>query len=153
MIKRILLLAFTGTMAASVQAEGLSGAQMETMKTLLANYAGQAKAAALKAKTKPITAEEFSAETGKKLFMTSRNWEGDEAPSCSACHTNDPRQEGVHASTKEPIKPLAPASNPGRFTSVEKVEKNFSKHCREIYSRDCDPAEKGHFLTYFMSVK
>jgi cytochrome c peroxidase len=153
MIKRILLLAFTGTIAASVQAEGLSATQTETMKSLLANYAVQAKAAALKAKTKPITAEDFSAETGKKLFMTSRNWEGEEAPSCSTCHTNDPKAVGKHTATKETINPLAPAANPERFVSVEKVERNFSKHCREIYSRDCDPAEKGHFLTYLMSVK
>lgn len=153
MIKRLLLLTFAGTITATVQAEGLSSAQMETMKSLIANYAGQANAAAVKAKTKPVTADEFSAETGQKLFMTSRNWEGDEAPSCSACHTTNPKMQGKHASTNKPIKPLAPAANPERFTSVEKVERNFSKHCREIYSRDCDPVEKGHFLTYLMSVK
>lgn len=152
-MKRMLLLAFAGTIAGTVQAEGISATQMETMKTLLTNYAEKASAAAVKANGKPITAADFSAETGQKLFMTSRNWEGEEAPSCSACHTNDPKQQGKHAVTKKSIKPLAPVVSPERFTSVVKVESNFSKHCQEIYSRDCDPTEKGHFLTYFMSIK
>ena len=100
-----------------------------------------------------VRTEEFSAEKGKQLFLKTKNWEGEDAPSCSSCHTDDPRQKGKHAASKKPILPLAPISNPDRFTNATKVEKNFSTHCQEIYSRDCDPAEKGHYLAYFLSVK
>jgi cytochrome c peroxidase len=150
MMKRVLLLAAAGMIAAPVQAEGISATQMEVMKSLTAKYADKAKAEAAKSKAK---VEPFSAEAGRQLYLKTRNWEGEEAPSCSACHTQDPKQQGTHASTKKPIKPLAPVANPERFTDAAKVEKNFAKHCQEIYTRDCDAAEKGNFLTYMMSVK
>ncbi len=139
--------------ATSVLAQGISDSQRDVIKKLMADYASQDKAVAAKQKRTPIRAEEFSAETGKQLFLKTKNWEGEDAPSCSSCHTDDPRQKGKHAVSKKPILPLAPISNPDRFTSVAKVEKNFSTHCQEIYSRDCDPAEKGHYLAYLLSVK
>jgi mono/diheme cytochrome c family protein len=153
MMKQVLLLAVAGMIAAPVQAEGISATQMEVMKSLTAKYASKAKADAAKAKDKSVKVEAFSAETGRQLYLKSRNWEGEEAPSCSACHTEDPKQQGTHASTKKPIKPLAPVANAERFTDAAKVEKNFAKHCQEIYTRDCDASEKGNFLTYMMSVK
>ncbi|MCF8198615.1 MAG: DUF1924 domain-containing protein [Sulfuritalea sp.] len=152
-MKRTTLLFFSALFAASSYAAGISNAQKDVIKKLMDDYAAQDKAVAEKAKRNPIKASEFSAETGQMLFMKSRNWEGEEAPACAACHTKDPKQMGTHAKSKKPIKPLAPVANPERFTSEDKVEKNFSKHCREIYNRDCDPAEKGHYLAYLMSVK
>ena len=152
-MKRSTLLCCTALLVAPVHAAGLSDAQKGIINTLMGAYAAQDKAVAAKAKRNPIKVEEFSAETGQKLFMKTRNWEGDDAPACAACHTEDPRQMGKHAASKKPITPLAPAANPERFTNAAKVEKNFSKHCQEIYNRDCDPAEKGHYLAYLMSLK
>lgn len=157
-MKRItLLLALStalGTMAMPVQAQGVSPAQSDVMNKLITKFGEKAKAdAADKAKGKPYTVEKFSVENGRQMFMMSRNWEGDEQPACSACHTEDPKNTGKHVESKKPIKPLAPVANPERFTDAEKVEKNFGIHCRELYSRDCTVMEKGHFLTYLLSVK
>ena len=145
--------ALTALFAASAFAQNISDTQRDVIKKLMADYASQDKAVAAKQKRNPIRTEEFSAEKGKQLFLKTKNWEGEDAPSCSSCHTDDPRQKGKHAASKKPILPLAPISNPDRFTNATKVEKNFSTHCQEIYSRDCDPAEKGHYLAYFLSVK
>lgn len=154
MRKIALLLAMAGTIALPVQAQGISPTQTDIMKKLIVQYGEKAKAEASKnAKGKPFAAEEFSAENGRQIYLMSRNWEGDEMPACAACHTDDPKKEGTHNQSKKPIKPLAPAVSPERFTSVEKVEKNFSKHCRDLYSRDCTSMEKGNFLTYLLSVK
>ena len=153
-MKSILMLTLAGSFALSAQAQGVSATQSDIMNKLIAKYGDMAKAdAAAKAQGKPFAVEPFSVEGGRQIFLMTRTWEGDPQPACAACHTNDPKNEGKHIETKKPIKPLAPAANPERFTDVPKVEANFSKHCREVYSRDCTAAEKGHFLTYLLSVK
>ncbi len=153
-MKSVLMLALTGACALSVQAQGVSATQSDIMNKLIANYGTQAKAdAAAKAKGKPFAVAPFSVEGGRQIFLMTRTWEGDAQPACAACHTEDPKNEGKHIESKKPIKPLAPAANPERFTDVQKVEANFAKHCREVYSRDCTASEKGHFLTYLLSVK
>lgn len=152
--KSILMLVVSGTLALSAQAAGVSAKQSEIMNKLIANYGEKAKAdAAAKANGKPFAVVPFSVDAGRQIFLMTRTWEGDSQPACSACHTDDPKNEGKHIETKKPIKPLAPAANPERFTDVQKVEENFAKHCREVYSRDCTASEKGNFLTYLLSVK
>ncbi len=152
-MKKILLLVLGTTMVASVQAEGISATQTEVMQKLIAGYAEKAKAEAVKAKSKPVSVVEFSADIGRQFFLKTRNRDGDEEPACSVCHTEDPRQQGKHVASKKSIAPLAPVANADRFTSPAKVEMNFAQHCEELYSRDCDATEKGHFLTYLLSVK
>jgi hypothetical protein len=152
--KTILLLAMSGTFAMSVQAQGISAAQTDVMNKLIVKFADKAKAESVaKAKGKPFAVERFSAENGRQIYLMSRTWEGDEQPACATCHTDDPKDEGKHVVSKKLIKPLAPFANPDRFTNIEKVEQNFAKHCRELYSRDCTATEKGHFLTYLLSVQ
>ena len=152
--KSILMLVISGTLALSAQAEGVSAKQSEIMNKLIANYGEKAKAeAAAKANGKPFAVVPFSVDAGRQIFLMSRTWEGDSQPACAACHTEDPKNEGKHVESKKPIKPLAPTANPERFTDVHKIEANFSKHCREVYSRDCTASEKGNFLTYLLSVK
>jgi cytochrome c peroxidase len=157
MKRTALLLALStalGAMAMPAQAQTISTEQSAVMNKLIANFAEKAKAdAAFKAKGKPFAVEKFSVESGRQMFLMSRTWEGDEQPACAACHTDNPKGTGTHVESKKPIKPLAPVANPERFTDVEKVEKNFGIHCRELYSRDCTAMEKGHFLTYLLSVK
>lgn len=152
--KTILTLLLSGLFAMSAQAQNVSPEQSAVMNKLIAGFAEKAKAdAAAKAKGKPFAVEPFSAESGRQIYLMSRTWEGDEQPACAACHTDNPKNEGKHVESKKPIKPLAPAANPERFTDTEKVEKNFAKHCRDLYGRDCTAMEKGHFLTYLLSVK
>ena len=153
-MKSILMLALTSAFALTAQAQGVSAKQSDIMNKLIANYADKAKAeAAAKANGKPFAVVPFSVESGRQIFLMTRTWEGDSQPACAACHTDDPKNAGKHIESKKPIKPLAPAANPERFTDVKKVEANFAKHCREVYSRDCTASEKGNFLTYLLSVK
>ncbi len=144
------LCAAAGFAALPAAAQSLTTQQQATIKQLLSTYADKAKADAAKNKT---TAEPFSADSGRQLFMKARNWEGNEEPACAGCHTEDPAKDGRHASSKKPIRPLAPAANVDRFTDAAKVEKNFATHCREIYSRDCSSQEKGHILTFLAGLK
>jgi len=155
MKKTMCLLALSSALSLPVFAQ-VTEKQESTMKQLITSYGEKAKADAAKAskaKDKPIAVEPFSVDNGRLMYSMKRSWEGEEQPACSGCHTDNPKNEGKHMVSKKPIKPLAPAVNPERFTDVAKVEKNFTLHCRELYERDCTPMEKGHFLTYLLSVK
>lgn len=158
-MKRIILLALSSTLALSAHAEGILPEQSETMKQLINIYAKKVKADAAAAaaanpnKIQPVKAEEFSAESGRQIYLKSRNWEGEEQAACATCHTDDPKNVGKHAISRKSIYPLAPVANLHRFTNAEKVELNFGLHCHELYNRDCTAAEKGHILTYLLSVK
>src|SRR3546814_7204255 len=69
---------------------------------ILSDYAAQARAA------DPGFAG-FSAARGEVLFRGSRSGGDARTPSCTSCHTSDPRQPGRNAKTGRPIAP-APAS-------------------------------------------
>lgn len=123
--------------------DGMTPKQTDVMKQLLGTYAKQAKLAGPQA---------FSAQTGREFYVQQRTIHAKDF-SCAGCHTENPTREGKHLETKKSIKPLAPAANPERFTSVKKVEKNFAEHCFDLYDRDCRAEEKGHFVAYLMSAK
>ncbi|MCL4778649.1 MAG: DUF1924 domain-containing protein [Gammaproteobacteria bacterium] len=90
----------------------------------------------------------FSAERGAALWeRKGKDW------SCSTCHTTDPRQAGRHTVTGKVIKPMAPASNPARFTDSAKVEKWFKRNCRDVFNRECTAQEKGDVITWLRSIK
>lgn len=74
----------------------------------------------------------------------------DVMPSCSSCHTENPRNAGQHAITGKAIKPLSPHANPERFTDPAKVEKWFGRNCKEVVGRPCTSAEKADFMTYLL---
>ncbi len=129
----------------------MTAKQKEVLDQLLDRYAEQAVAEA-KEYGEQIPDTNFSAEVGRELYVKRRSWSKMD-PTCSNCHTDDPRNVGEHIETKKPIQPLAPAANPERFTDIDKVETNFTSHCMDLLDRDCEALEKGHFLTYLMSVK
>ena len=85
-----------------------------------------------------------------KAFFTSRHG-GD--LSCASCHGAPPTTQGKHASTGKLIEPLAPAANPARFTDSAKVNKWFTRNCKDVLSRDCSAAEKADVLAYLVSLK
>lgn len=136
--------------SALAQGSGVGATQGEVMKQLLAGYEIQAKGEAAKSRTGQFKA--FSAEAGREFYLKRRTWKATD-PTCSGCHTDNPMKEGKHIETKLPIKALAPAANPDRFTDVAKVEKNFSDHCVDLLGRYCEAREKGNFLAYLMSIK
>ena len=103
---------------------------------ILAGYAAKARTAA------------FSAQRGEVLFRT--KWAGGDArtASCTACHTDNPRQPGRNAKTGRSIEPVAVSINPGRFTDAATVEKQFARDCRSVLGRECTPLEKGDYITF-----
>lgn len=90
----------------------------------------------------------FSAQRGETLFRT--RWSGGDArtPSCTACHTDDPRQPGRNAKTGRPIEPVAVSVAPSRFTDPDEVEKQFRRDCDAVLGRACTPLEKGDYITF-----
>ena len=91
----------------------------------------------------------FSASNGESFFKTKHKHD----LSCSSCHTDNPAAEGKHAETGKLIKPLAPAANPERFTSMKKVKKWFRRNCNDVLDRECTAQEKGDVLAYLLTVK
>lgn len=92
--------------------------------------------------------KDFSVAAGQKLYST----KGAEL-ACSSCHTDSPLAEGKHAKTNKVILPLAPATNPKRFTDAAQVEKWFKRNCNDVLARACTAQEKGDFMAYVLSVK
>lgn len=151
MKRKQVLMVLAGLVALPAYATGsITAKQSQAMKQLLATYAKKAETETDRRKDAPKL--EFSADTGRAFYLKPRAWQ-ERDRTCSSCHTEDPTKEGKHIETKKPIKPLAPAANPERFTDAAKVEKNFSEHCTDLYERDCRAVEKGNFIAFLMSVK
>lgn len=110
-------------------------------EALLADYAKQAKAA-------DAGFTGFSAERGEKLFRG--RWSGgdERTPSCTACHTDDPRRPGRNAKTGRTIDPIAVSANPERFTDRAEVEKQFERDCKSVLGRPCTALEKGDYIVF-----
>ena len=94
----------------------------------------------------------LSAEDGKKFFNRELTIQGKQV-ACASCHTANPADNGKNIVTGKTIRPLAPAANEKRFTSVDNVEKNFTNHCNDIIGRDCTAQEKGNFIAFLLTVK
>ena len=73
--------------------------------------------------------------------------------SCASCHTAQPTAEGKHASTGKPIRPMAPAANPERFTDAAKTEKWFRRNCNDVLGRECSASEKADVIAWLLTLK
>lgn len=91
----------------------------------------------------------FSAQRGEQFFKVTHGGEW----SCASCHTENPAATGKHAKTGKPVAPLAPATNPERFSSPEKVEKWFKRNCNDVLGRACSAQEKGDVLAWLATVR
>ena len=92
--------------------------------------------------------KDFSASRGEALYQLKTG-----AVACATCHGASPKETGKHASTGKAILPMAPSSNPERFTDAAKVEKWFKRNCNDVLKRACTATEKGDFITYMFSIK
>lgn len=118
------------------------GAFADTPQQLLSRYGAEA------ARAQPGFAA--SVERGAQFF--SKRWNvSAKMQSCASCHTDNPAATGSHAVTGKTIQPLAPAANPERFSSEEKVEKWFRRNCSEVLGRECSAAEKADFIQFLAS--
>ena len=93
-----------------------------------------------------------AAPRGEKLFRENFR-HNDKMPGCTSCHTDNPKQAGEHVVTGKRIQPLAPVANAERFTDAGKVEKWFTRNCKEVIGRVCTPAEKADFITFMREVR
>jgi hypothetical protein len=109
-------------------------------QAVLDQYARQAKAEDAK-----FTG--FSAERGKAFFLAQWNSGHGDTPSCSTCHTTDPRQMGRTRAGKD-INPMALSRTPDRFSDISKTEKWFGRNCDTVIGRSCTAREKGDFITF-----
>ena len=94
----------------------------------------------------------LTAEAGRAFYLKKYTRKAKEE-SCSTCHTDSPANKGKHSDTGKAIQPLSPVVNNKRFSNLQHVEKNFTKHCQDIIGRDCTPQEKGNYITYLLTVK
>jgi len=92
----------------------------------------------------------FSADRGKAFFLASPGTGKPETPSCTTCHTADPRTSGKTRAGK-PIAPMAVSKQSDRYLEAAKVEKWFRRNCRSVLGRECTAAEKGDFLTFMVT--
>ena len=92
----------------------------------------------------------FSAAHGRTFFLATPGTGEPGTPSCSTCHTTDPRNEGRTRAGKA-LAPMAVSLTPTRFTDLAKVEKWFARNCQTVFGRLCTALEKGDFITYMTS--
>ena len=93
----------------------------------------------------------FSATRGRAFFLATPGTGEPGTPSCSTCHTRDPRNPGLTRAGKT-LEPMAVSLTPTRFTDLAKVEKWFSRNCQSVYGRLCSAAEKGDFITFMSGL-
>ncbi|MDE2332946.1 MAG: DUF1924 domain-containing protein [Rhodospirillales bacterium] len=92
----------------------------------------------------------FSAAAGRAFFLAHPVNARPATPSCSYCHTTDPRNQGRTRAGKI-ILPMAVSRTPSRFTKLSKVELWFRRNCQSVYRRACTAQEKGNYITFMAS--
>lgn len=130
-MKPLILLALSLTAAPAA-------AQDTSPAALIAGYAAEAGTPA-------------DASRGKALFLSTQTGGKPDTPSCTTCHTADPRATG-QARTGKPIEPMAASANPARFTDTAKVEKWFGRNCNSVLGRDCSATEKADIIAWLASL-
>ncbi len=98
-------------------------------------------------------ATEMDAGSGQRFWVRRFPRKNSIKPrSCASCHTADPRVGGRHVTTGKAIAPLAPATNPKRFTNIGKIRKWFKRNCKWTLGRECTAQEKGNVLLYLADL-
>lgn len=95
---------------------------------------------------------EFNGNLGKDFFYLKNKLPSGEVMSCTTCHTENPKGEGLTKQNKV-ILPMATVVNPQRYTDLKKVEKWFKRNCDDVFKRPCTTLEKGNFIQYMNSIK
>ena len=89
----------------------------------------------------------FDAKRGKAFFLSVQPGGKPETPSCTTCHTKDPKKAGQTRVGKT-IAAMAVSVTADRYTDSEKVAKWFLRNCTNVVGRECTALEKGDFVTY-----
>jgi Domain of unknown function (DUF1924) len=104
----------------------------------------------LQAKAADAGFSAFSADDGKAFWQGTHAGGKPDTPSCTTCHTKDPKSAGQTRVGKA-IEPMAVSANPKRFTDAETVAKWFLRNCNSVLGRECTAAEKGNVISYLAS--
>lgn len=92
--------------------------------------------------------KDFNAERGKAFWIKDQPGEAGEPMNCASCHGKDLKQAGKHNKSGKLIEPMASSVNPERYTDLEKIEKWFTRNCKQVLRRECTAQEKGDVLRY-----
>jgi cytochrome c peroxidase len=92
----------------------------------------------------------FSGERGKSLFFSEPATGKPDTPSCTSCHTKNPKEPGQTRAGKE-IGPMALSVKSDRYSDSQETEKWFGRNCDSVLGRPCTPIEKGDFITFMAS--
>lgn len=103
------------------------------------------------AKAKDPAFKQFSIERGRTFFLATHTGGKPATPSCTTCHTADPKKAGSTRANK-PIEPMAGSVNPKRFTDIKEVEKWYLRNCSDVLGRECTALEKGDVMAYLLSL-
>lgn len=95
--------------------------------------------------------KEFSIERGKTFFAATHQGGKPATPSCTTCHTADPKKAGSTRAGKV-IDPMAASVNPRRFTDEKEVDKWYRRNCTDVLGRECTALEKGDVMVYLLSL-
>lgn len=123
-------------------------ADVETAKELVNRYATISK---MQDQNYPgVSADEGKIFFNRKVIQFRSSNKQNKAIACASCHTSNPKDVGKHIVTGKKILPLSPLANPKRFSDIEKVEKQFDKHCNEVVGSDCSAQEKANYIAYLI---
>jgi cytochrome c553 len=92
----------------------------------------------------------FSAARGQTLHTQAFAGGKADTPACTACHGATPRSSGRTPAGKA-VEPMALSLSPSRYSDAAKVDKWFTRNCRDVLGRECTPREKGDWLSFMFS--
>ena len=92
--------------------------------------------------------KDFNAERGKAFWLKEQTSDSGDKMTCGSCHGADLKQPGKHNKSGKVIEPMASSINAERYTDLEKVEKWFTRNCKQVLRRECTAQEKGDVLRY-----
>lgn len=92
----------------------------------------------------------FDPARGEALFRAQSTTGKPDTPSCTTCHTQNPKHPGRTRAGKE-IAAMALSVTPDRYGDAEKVEKWFARNCQSVLGRPCTAQEKGDFISFMIA--
>lgn len=87
---------------------------------------------------------------GRQFFLAKHRGGKPDTPSCTVCHTANPKNNGKTRAGKT-IAPMALSRTPDRFSDLAKIEKWFRRNCNSVLGRQCSNEEKANFLAFMFS--
>ena len=92
--------------------------------------------------------KDFNADRGKAFWLKEQVSDSGDKMNCGSCHGSDLKLAGKHNKSGKLIEPMASSVNPERYSDLEKVEKWFTRNCKQVLRRECTAQEKGDVLRY-----